>query len=211
MALRTWWQAKSRKSKEETMGDSYLVVGLGNPGSQYEHTRHNIGQMVIDELAHRRQEKLRSHKTNARISQTRLKAGGAAMVLAKSNTYMNLSGGPVAALAKFFNIPAERVIVIHDELDIPFDSIKIKVGGGHAGHNGVRDITKALNTADFTRVRVGIGRPPGQQATADWVLQNFSSHQQKSLANLISDAADAVEDVIESGLLAAQQRWHGRE
>lgn len=210
MNLRSWWRARGESSKEETMSDNYLVVGLGNPGARYEKTRHNVGQMVIDELARRRSETLKSHKTNARIVQTRVAPGDAGMVLAKSNTFMNLSGGPVAALAKFFGIAPDRVIVIHDEIDIPFDTIKIKVGGGHAGHNGVRDITKALGTPDFTRVRVGVGRAPGQQETADWVLQNFSTEQRKSLDNLVADAADAVDDIISSGLLAAQQRWHGR-
>ena len=126
------------------MSDSWLIVGLGNPGPRYEATRHNVGQMVIDELAARRSETLRAHKANARVAETWLRPGAAKLVLAKPNSFMNVSGGPVASLAKFYGIPAERVIVIHDELDIPFDTIKLKIGGGHGGHNGVRDVAKPV-------------------------------------------------------------------
>ena len=121
---------------------------------------------------------------------------------------MNVSGGPVSGLAAFFGIEADRVIVVHDELDIPFDTIKLKVGGGHGGHNGVRDVAKALDTPEFTRVRVGIGRPPGRQDAADWVLDPFSATERAQLPLLIGDAADAVELVVGEGLLAAQQRYH---
>ncbi len=190
------------------MADTWLVVGLGNPGPRYELTRHNIGQMVIDELAARRGEGFRAHKANARVVETWLRPGGAKIVLAKPNTFMNVSGGPVSGLAKFYGVEAERVIVVHDELDIPFDTVKLKVGGGHGGHNGVRDAAKALDTADFARVRVGIGRPVGRQDPAEWVLDPFSATERKTLPILISDAADAVEQVIGEGLLAAQQKHH---
>lgn len=190
------------------MADTWLVVGLGNPGPRYELTRHNIGQMVIDELAARRGEGFRAHKANARVVETWLRPGGAKIVLAKPNTFMNVSGGPVAGLAKFYGVAAERVIVVHDELDIPFDTVKLKVGGGHGGHNGVRDSAKALDTPDFARVRVGIGRPVGRQDPAEWVLDPFSAAERKNLPILISDAADAVEQIIDEGLLAAQQKHH---
>jgi len=190
------------------MADSWLVVGLGNPGPRYELTRHNAGQLVVGELAARRSETLRAHKANARVAETWLRPGGPKLILAMPNSFMNVSGGPVSSLAKFYGVPAERVVVVHDELDIPFDTVKLKVGGGHGGHNGVRDIAKALGTADFPRVRVGIGRPPGRQDAADWVLDPFSSAERSQLPNLVGDAADAVEQLVAEGLLAAQQRWH---
>ncbi len=190
------------------MADTWLVVGLGNPGPRYESTRHNVGQMVIDELAARRSETLRAHKAQARVAETWLRPGGAKLVLAKPNSFMNVSGGPVSALAQFYSVPAERVIVVHDELDIPFDAIKLKVGGGHGGHNGVRDVAKALGTPEFARVRVGVGRPPGRQDPADWVLDPFGTAERKELPLLLAEAADAVELVVGEGLLSAQQRFH---
>lgn len=190
------------------MVDTWIVVGLGNPGPRYEATRHNVGQMVVDELASRRGETLRAHKSNARAAESWLRPGAAKMVLAKPNSFMNVSGGPVSALAKFYGVPAERIVVVHDELDIPFDTLKLKSGGGHGGHNGVRDVAKALGTPDFPRVRVGIGRPPGRQDPADWVLDPFSSAERATLAHLIADAADAVEQLIDKGLTSAQQRYH---
>lgn len=190
------------------MADTWLVVGLGNPGPRYATTRHNVGQFVADELAARRGEAYREHKAGARVIETWLRPGGAKIVLAKPNSFMNLSGKPVAALARFYSIPAEQLIVIHDELDIPFDSVKLKRGGGHGGHNGVRDVTAALGTPEFVRVRVGVGRPPGRQDPADWVLSPFASTERETVPILVSDAADAVETVIDEGLLAAQQRHH---
>jgi PTH1 family peptidyl-tRNA hydrolase len=190
------------------MVDTWLIVGLGNPGPRYELTRHNVGQMVVDELAARRGETFRSHKAGARVVETWLRPGGPRLVLAKPNTFMNVSGGPVAGLARFYGVPPERVAVIHDELDIPFDAIKLKAGGGHGGHNGVRDVAKALDSADFARVRVGIGRPTGRQDPADWVLDPFGPAERKNLPILLGDAADAVEQLVDEGLLAAQQKHH---
>ncbi|MFT4305361.1 MAG: aminoacyl-tRNA hydrolase [Microbacterium sp.] len=190
------------------MVQTWLVIGLGNPGPQYAATRHNVGQMVLDELAARRGDAFRAHKAGARVVETRLRPGADRLVLAKPNTFMNLSGGPAANLARFYDVPAERVVVVHDELDIPFDTLKLKTGGGHGGHNGVRDVAKALGTAEFSRVRVGIGRPPGRQDPADWVLDPFSASDRKALPTLVSEAADAVELLVDEGLLAAQQRWH---
>jgi PTH1 family peptidyl-tRNA hydrolase len=190
------------------VSDAWLIVGLGNPGPQYERTRHNIGQLVVDELARRRGQGFRSHKANARVAEAWLRPGGPKLVLAKLNTFMNVSGGPVAGLVQFYGIPPERVVVVHDELDIPFDAVRLKIGGGHGGHNGVRDVAKALGTPDFPRVRVGIGRPPGRQDPADWVLQQFPASAREELALAASDAADAVERLVDEGLLAAQQVHH---
>lgn len=190
------------------MSDTWLVVGLGNPGPQYERTRHNVGQLVVDELASRRGENFRAHKANARVAETWLRPGGPKVVLAKLNSFMNVSGGPVAGLAQFYGVPPERIVIVHDELDIPFDAVRLKVGGGHGGHNGVRDVAKALGTPDFARVRVGIGRPPGRQDAADWVLQPFPASAREELALALSDAADAVERLLDEGLLAAQQVHH---
>lgn len=190
------------------MSDTWLVVGLGNPGPHYERTRHNVGQLVVDELASRRGENFRAHKANARVAETWLRPGGPKVVLAKLNSFMNVSGGPVAGLAQFYGVPPERIVIVHDELDIPFDAVRLKVGGGHGGHNGVRDVAKALGTPDFARVRVGIGRPPGRQDAADWVLQPFPASAREELALALSDAADAVERLLDEGLLAAQQVHH---
>jgi len=190
------------------MAQPWLIVGLGNPGPRYELTRHNVGQLVVDELAARRGEGFRAHKAQARVAETWLRPGGARLILAKPNTFMNVSGGPVAGLAKFYGVEPENVVVIHDELDIPFDTIKLKSGGGHGGHNGVRDVAKALDSSEFARIRVGIGRPTGRQDPADWVLDPFGAAERKNLPILIGDAADAVEQLVEEGLLAAQQKHH---
>jgi len=190
------------------MADVWLVIGLGNPGPRYESTRHNVGQLVVDELAARRGEAWRAHKANARVAETWLRPGGPKLVLAKPNSFMNVSGGPVAGLVRFYGVEPDRVVIVHDELDIPFDTIKLKVGGGHGGHNGVRDVAKALDTPEFPRVRVGIGRPQGRQDAADWVLDPFGATERKTLPILVSDAADAVEQLIGEGLLSAQQKHH---
>ncbi|TQJ31651.1 aminoacyl-tRNA hydrolase [Microbacterium sp. SLBN-146] len=190
------------------MADVWLVVGLGNPGPRYETTRHNVGQLVVDELAARRGETFKAHKAHARVVETWLRPGGPKLVLAKPNSFMNVSGGPVAGLAKFYGVDPDHIVVVHDELDIPFDTIKLKSGGGHGGHNGVRDVAKALATPDFPRVRVGIGRPVGRQDPSDWVLEPFGATERKTLGILVADAADAVEQLVDEGLLAAQQKHH---
>lgn len=204
-----FWR-KSQRVEDRVADDSWLVVGLGNPGAQYEATRHNVGQMALDVLATRIGGKFSAHKTRARVAEGRLRPGGPKLILAKSNGYMNTSGGPVSALANYFGIPPERVIVLHDDLDLPFDSIKLKLGGGHGGHNGLRDIAKAFGTPDYLRVRIGVGRPPGQQDPADFVLKPFGSSERGNLPVLLEDAADAAEGLINDGLTATQQRFHGR-
>ncbi|WP_017791730.1 aminoacyl-tRNA hydrolase [Leucobacter salsicius] len=191
--------------------DSWLIVGLGNPGPKYETTRHNVGQMALDVLADRIGAKFAPHsKTGSRTAEGWLRPGGPKLILAKSNGYMNTSGGPVSALCKYYGVAPNRVIAVHDEIDVPFDTIKLKQGGGHGGHNGLRDIAKALDTPDFLRVRVGVGRPPGRQDPADFVLAPFSSTERKDLPVLLEDAADACESLVEHGLTATQQRFHGR-
>ncbi len=189
-----------------------LVIGLGNPGEEYAATRHNAGFMVADELARRAGAKFSLDK-KSRAMVTSLRMGGTGphsigLIVAKPLTYMNLSGGPTSALAKYYSVPATEIIVVHDELDLPFGTVKLKRGGGSAGHNGLKDLTKALGTPDYVRVRVGIGRPSGGQDAAAYVLKQFSSTERKELDLLISDGADAVEIILSEGLTAAQQRLH---
>jgi len=198
----------------------WLVVGLGNPGPQYAGNRHNVGQMVLDELARRtgatfgsRSGGLLHRRPQAAVAEARLGvlhggAQGPRVVLAKPSTYMNVSGGPVAALAKYYDVPLERIVLVHDELDIPFADVRLKRGGGEGGHNGLRDTSKALGSKDYVRVRVGIGRPPGRQDPADFVLKDFAKPELKDLPWLVDRAADAVEAVLVEGLEPAQQRFH---
>lgn len=199
----------------------WLVVGLGNPGPQYAGNRHNVGQMVLDELARRAGASFSSkggvlsRRPQAATAEVRIGTGpggvpGPRAVLAKPTTYMNTSGGPVAALARYYDVPPERVVMVHDELDIPFGEIKLKIGGGEGGHNGLRDTTKALGTKDYLRVRVGVGRPPGRMDAADFVLRDFAKPEQKDLPFLLDDAADAVELLVNEGLERAQLRFHTR-
>jgi PTH1 family peptidyl-tRNA hydrolase len=192
----------------------WLVVGLGNPGPKYAGNRHNVGQMVLDLLAERAGARFSKHaRAQAVVAETRLGvlpggAPGPRVILAKPTTYMNTSGGPVSALAKYYDVPDDQVVMVHDEVDIPFDTIKLKVGGGEGGHNGLRDTTKALGTKEYHRVRVGVGRPPGRMDTADYVLRDFSGTEKKDLPILVDDAADAVEMLLTQGLLAAQGKFH---
>ncbi len=197
-----------RRKDEAVSENTWLVIGLGNPGAQYAGNRHNVGQMVADELASRIGATFKSHKTPSRVAEGFLGPGRPKLVLAKPDSYMNTSGGPVSALLKFYSLGVDRLIVVHDELDIPFDTVRLKRGGGHGGHNGLRDIQKAAGSPDFTRVRVGIGRPPGRMDAADYVLRDFAGPERADLPNLLSDAADAVEAIVSDGLVAAQQRFH---
>ena len=191
----------------------WLVVGLGNPGPQYAGNRHNVGHMVLDLLAARHGATFSAHRSRAAVAEARLGvapggAPGPRVVLAKPSTYMNTSGGPVAGLAQYFDVRPEHVLVVHDEVDIPFGEIKCKSGGGEGGHNGLRDITKALGTRDYVRVRAGVGRPPGRMDTADFVLKDFGTVERKELPFLLDDAADAAEMIVTEGLLAAQGKFH---
>lgn len=196
--------------------DLWLVIGLGNPGTQYAGNRHNVGHMVVDEIASRMNSGFSSHKARAAIAQGRLGmlpggVPGPRVIAATLNCYMNVSGGPTSGLAQYFDVPAERIVVVHDELDIPFATLKAKVGGGEGGHNGLKDISKALGTKDYPRIRVGVGRPPGRQDVADFVLKDFSATERKELPFLLDDAADAVELLITQGLTATQQKYHSKD
>ncbi|ONM48299.1 aminoacyl-tRNA hydrolase [Nocardia donostiensis] len=184
-----------------------LVVGLGNPGSGYERTRHNVGFLVADVLAERVGGRFAVHKkSGADLLQARL--DGRQVLIAKPRSYMNLSGRSVAALAKFFSVPPAEVVVVHDELDLPFGAIKLKRGGGEGGHNGLRSISSALTTRDYLRTRIGIGRPPGRQDPADYVLKPFAAPERKEVPVIVEQAADAVELLLRVGLEAAQNQLH---
>ncbi|MBQ0892832.1 aminoacyl-tRNA hydrolase [Micromonospora sp. U56] len=188
----------------------WLVVGLGNPGREYAGNRHNVGFLVADLLAGRVGAKFGRHKRAvAEVAEGRLGFGGPKLVLVKPLTYMNLSGGPVAALAQFHKIPAERVIAVHDELDIPYGQLRIKIGGGEGGHNGLRSMSKSLGTKEYVRVRFGIGRPPGRQDPADYVLSDFGAAERKELEFLVDRAADVVESVVTKGVEPTQNAYHG--
>ena len=182
---------------------TWLVVGLGNPGPDYAANRHNVGQMVLDILADRISASFKTHKANASVAEGRLGFGGPKIILAKPGTYMNNSGGPVSGLMKFYDVPLQNVIVVHDELDIDAGAVRVKQAGGHGGHNGLRDIIAAADSNDFVRVRVGIGRPPGRQDAADFVLKNFSAEERKELPLLLALSADAVEEIVTKGALEA--------
>jgi peptidyl-tRNA hydrolase, PTH1 family len=183
------------------------VVGLGNPGPGYAGNRHNVGQMVLAELADRASVGFKNHRANAAVAEGRA-VSGPRIILAKPNTFMNVSGAPVAALLRFYKLEPTRLVVVHDELDVPFERIKLKFGGGHGGHNGLRDILNSLGTGEFTRVRVGIGRPPGRQPSADFVLHDFAGNEREVLPSILADAADAVDLIARDGLSVAQLKFH---
>jgi len=192
--------------------DVWLVVGLGNPGPAYSGHRHNVGYLVVEELARRQGSPFRAHKSGrADVVEGRLGAPGTPgprVVLAKPRSYMNEIGGPVKALGTFYKIPPQRIIAIHDELDIAFGTLRCKLGGGDNGHNGLRSMRSSLGTGDFFRVRAGIGRPPGRQDVADFVLSNYSSVERKELPFQVDHAADAVESLVTEGLERTQQRFN---
>ncbi|BDU10429.1 peptidyl-tRNA hydrolase [Aurantimicrobium sp. INA4] len=190
------------------MSNSWLVVGLGNPGPDYAGHRHNVGQMALSQLASDIGATFKSHKANALVAEGWVRPGGPKLILAKPNTFMNLSGGPVANLLKFYGIEPSNLIVLHDELDIDFDVVRLKSNGGHGGHNGLRDIIAAIGTNEFDRVRIGIGRPPGRQDAADFVLSNFNSSEREVLPHVLAHVCDAVDMIATEGILAAQQRFN---
>ena len=189
---------------------TWLVAGLGNPGDQYAATRHNVGQMVIDQLVKRHSIKLASHKSRTHIAAYKLGVGIDAhqIILAKSTSYMNETGGPIKALANFYSIEPANIIVLHDELDIGYAVIRSKLGGGDNGHNGLKSMTSAFDTPDYYRVRLGIGRPMGQQDPADFVLKQFSKEEKKDLDEFIERGADVVESLIENGLEFTQGKFN---
>lgn len=185
------------RSRSHDDSERWIVVGLGNPGPRYERTRHNVGVLVIDELLERTGASLKSHKSGCLTAEVRI--GGTPVVLARSTSYMNESGGPVGRLMRWYKAPPERLIVVQDEIDIPFAEVRVKLGGGTAGHNGLGSIVAHLGSKDFVRVRVGVGRPRGRADAADHVLDEFSSSERKELPFAIGAAADAVERIVEDG------------
>jgi PTH1 family peptidyl-tRNA hydrolase len=193
-------------SIDQIAGEVALVVGLGNPGPSYAGNRHNVGAMVVDELARRVGERLRSHKAGADVLEARL--AGRRVVLARPRSFMNVSGPAVAATARFFKVPPTDVVVIHDDLDLDHGVLKLKRGGGEGGHNGLRSVTMSLGSRDYLRVRFGIGRPPGRMDPADFVLRDFSPVQRRELDLLVDRCADAVEQLLAQGLTATQNQVH---
>ncbi|GAA4704605.1 aminoacyl-tRNA hydrolase [Streptomyces buecherae] len=188
----------------------WLVVGLGNPGPEYAANRHNVGFMVADLLAERMGGRFKAHKARAQVVEGRVGPPGPAnrrVVLAKPMSYMNLSGGPTAALSDFYKVPAARIIAVHDELDIDYGALRLKCGGGDNGHNGLKSLTKSFGP-DYFRVRFGIGRPPGRMDVAAFVLKDFSSTERKELDYFVDRAADAVEALILEGLERAQSTYN---
>ncbi|HEY3292328.1 MAG TPA: aminoacyl-tRNA hydrolase [Candidatus Nanopelagicaceae bacterium] len=188
----------------------WLVVGLGNPGPEYEATRHNIGQMVVDILADQNKARWTTHKSRTDVAAYKIGVGphASSVILAKSKSYMNESGGPIKALAAFYKIEPAKIIVIHDELDIPFHSIRVKLAGGDNGHNGLKSLTSSFATANYYRVRMGIGRPIGRQDAADFVLKQFAVAEKKELQNFLIHGAEAVESLITNGLEKTQQDFN---
>jgi PTH1 family peptidyl-tRNA hydrolase len=186
---------------------TWLVVGLGNPGPTYASTRHNVGYLVADALAARAGGSWKKHKSgHADVIEGRL--AGERAVLGRARTYMNESGGPVSSLTKFYDVDPDHLVVIHDELDIDFGQLRIKLGGGDNGHNGLKSIRQSIGTGDFHRVRVGIGRPPGRQTVHDFVLKPYSSTERKDLPTYVEEAADAVESLLTRGLEATQSAFN---
>lgn len=186
----------------------WLVVGLGNPGPRYAGNRHNVGAMVLDAIAAGLGVRFTTHRSRADVAQVRLPPVGGRpgprAVLAKPTSWMNESGGQVAGLVKYFSVDPGHVLVVHDELDLDFGAVRLKRGGGEAGHNGLRSVSRSLGTRDYCRVRLGVGRPPGRQDPADFVLKDFPPGQREEVALLVGDAADAVLEVLRSGWERAQ-------
>jgi PTH1 family peptidyl-tRNA hydrolase len=189
-----------------TVESPWLVIGLGNPGAQYAANRHNIGFFVVDLLARRTGGSFKSHKTRADVVESRI--SDTRCVLAKPRAYMNESGGPAAGLAKFFKTPLDRIVVIHDELDLEPGTMRIKLGGGDNGHNGLKSLRASLGSGEFYRVRLGIGRPPGRQDPADFVLRDFPAAAREDVGVQVERAADAIELLVAQGLVAAQNAFN---
>ena len=198
-----------------TTDSPWLVVGLGNPGAQYASTRHNVGHLTIDVLAARAGAVLKTHRSRTRVADVRLGVGpggvpGPRAVLACSETYMNTTGGPIRRLADFLGIGAQRILVVHDDLDLPPHELRLKAGGGEGGHNGLKSLTQALGTRDYHRLRIGIGRPPGRMDPADYVLAPIPAKKRPDWDVTLEEAADAVEGVVAEGFAPAQQALHTR-
>lgn len=200
----------SRRGSAQVVADRWLVVGLGNPEAEYAGTRHNIGADVVRVLAARLGTSFKAHKASAQVADTFDRPGGLPLSLAIPFGYMNNSGGPVQRLAAFYKVPGDRLVVVYDEIDLPLASLRLKRGGGTAGHNGLKDVQRALGSPDFYRVRVGVGRPPGRQDPADYVLRRFSAKEREQIDVTCQEAADAILMLISDGLEATQNRYHSR-
>ncbi|GER79959.1 MAG: aminoacyl-tRNA hydrolase [Anaerolineales bacterium] len=189
------------------MTDNYLIIGLGNPGREYKDNRHNIGFMLIDRLA------VRIDARGIKLQSKAIVTSGfyeeRKLILAKPQTYMNLSGQSVQGLLHFYKIPSENLMVAHDDLDLPLGTIRIRPGGGAGGQRGMASTIERLGTKDFPRLRIGIGRPPGRMAPADYVLQNFSRAEMLIVSETLDRAADAVLTFVTEGLNAAMNRFNG--
>jgi len=185
----------------------HLVIGLGNPGRRYDRTRHNAGFLVVDRLAERSGDAVTTKQLGALVGKARL--GGRSAVLAKPQSFMNLSGQPAASLRGYYKVDNDAIVVIHDDVDLPFGDVRVKKGGGHGGHNGLRDINKRLGN-DYARVRFGVGRPPEGWDTADYVLGKWTGEEQDLLDGVVDRAADAVEAVLRDGTVAAMNTYNAR-
>jgi PTH1 family peptidyl-tRNA hydrolase len=195
----------------EAADGPWLVIGLGNPGPDYAGHRHNVGVVVLDVLADRVGGRLRAHpRGRAEVLEGRLGGPpGVRVVLARPRSYMNDSGGPVASLRDYYGIGPARLVVVHDEIDLPYGTLRVKLGGGDNGHNGLRSLRRALGTGDYHRVRFGVGRPPGRQDPAEFVLRDFTAAERKELPVLVDRTADAVESLLVEGLAATQAAYNG--
>lgn len=185
----------------------HLVVGLGNPGRKYEQTRHNVGFVVVDRLGARVGATVERKQLGALVDSGRIE--GQAVVFAKPQSFMNLSGQPVASLKGYYKATNDSIVVVHDDVDLPFGQVRVKVGGGHGGHNGLRDLNRAIG-ADYVRVRFGVGRPPAGWDTADYVLGRFTTAEAETLDSAVDRAADAVQAVVVSGSTAAMNVFNTR-
>jgi len=197
-----------RRGSGDGDSDRWLVAGLGNPGARYAGTRHNLGAMVLERLLEETGSSLKRHKSGCAVAETTL--GGTRVVFARPLAYMNESGRPLRDLARWYKIPVERLVVVHDELDLPFGDVRVKAGGGLAGHNGLRSIANHLGSQDFVRVRIGISKPPGRKQGTDHVLDEFDSRERRELPEIIDRAAHAVERILETGLERAMNEVNTR-
>lgn len=186
--------------------DRWLIAGLGNPGPGFAGNRHNVGFMCADEIATRIGANFKRDRSRSMALSGSL--AGRPVTVCKPITFMNMSGGPVSALSRFLKVPPARILVIHDELDVPFGTIRMKLGGGDNGHNGLRSVTSALGTREYYRIRIGIGRPPGRMDPADFVLHDFAAAERADLPGLLDRSADAVDALLTQGLAAAQNTFH---
>ncbi len=199
--------SRKRKELETAAVKTVLVVGLGNPGREYRGSRHNVGFMLVDQLAEDLSVKMTQVQHRAVIGSGHFE--GTRIILAKPQTYMNLSGGSVASLTRFFKIPFDRLIVAHDDIDLPFGMLRLRPGGGSAGHKGIQSIIEQLGTQQFARLRIGVGRPPGQKQGASYVLQDFSETEREELAVILKEAAEAVKVFALSGIDQAMNQFNG--